>query len=170
MTTRLTLLLRRRRFAGAPEKGHEFYPNTVSESTLEVEQSFLRFLTQVGTTGWQCQIAFDIAVEMIVSRGFWRRFSLCRQPVQKDNRRLLSKVWYRDEYASSFLDAFSGDDGRGEEDEAEGEHGLQAALELDQRETDKAATLLSPTLLERLQDELPLPLPEIRVRAGNCVQ
>ena len=60
------------------------------------------------------------------------------------SRRVLAKVFHRREYARSFADAFVGC------------AGLEAALNLDAMETDKAVALLEPQLQDAMRATLPL--------------
>lgn len=60
------------------------------------------------------------------------------------SRRLLAKVFYREEYTASFLEAF-------------GNHAsVRKALLLDKEQTDKAEVLIGPALLNRMREVLPL--------------
>ena len=63
---------------------------------------------------------------------------------QNSGARVLAKVFHRREYARSFADAFVGC------------AGLEAALNLDAMETDKAVALLEPQLQDAMRATLPL--------------
>lgn len=74
--------------------------------------------------------------------------------MQRDNRRLLSKVWHREEYAQSFRDAFASDDAAAQE-------AVEDALRLDAAQTDRAEALLPAGLKESLREILPIKLPAL---------
>jgi len=123
-------------FAAEPAAAHRSFPNRAPPGLPAESAGFLRFL------------------------------------MQRDNRRLLSKVWFREEYATSFVDAFGGagggggdgggggvdDDGRSEAEKAEE---LRRVLDLDARETDKAAQLLPHGLMDRLKATLLFATPDV---------
>jgi len=69
------------------------------------------------------------------------------------SRRLLAKVFYRKEYASSFVEAFGNT------------WGVRKALQLDKEQTDRAEVLVGPALLKRMHEILPLP--PLSLTGGN---
>lgn len=75
------------------------------------------------------------------------------------SRRLLAKVFYREEYAASFVEAFGNSSG------------VHKALQLDKVQTDKAAALVGVDLLKRMHEVLPLePLPLLGMELEQKVQ